>query len=129
MDKDNGLFEVLTTEQLLEVLSKDEEKLSGELKELRKFHEAAWEEYGSELCAEEMFREEGAVAKKILRIQKIKEVVSSRKLNGQMLKQILSDLDTLIARTEEMQASFAKDKEALSEEKTLFTGLLDIVSK
>jgi len=129
MSESKRIFEVLTTAQLLEVLLKEEEKLSGELKELRKFHKAAWEEYGSELCSTEMSRNENTIAQKILRIKKMKEIVSSRKLNGQMLKQILSDLDDLLKKADEMQISLKKDIEALNEEKTLFTGLLEIVSK
>lgn len=129
MSENKGLFESLTTEQLLEVFSKEEEKFSAELTELRKFHKAAWEEYGSELCAEEMFRKESAVTKKILGIQKMKEIVSSRKLNGKMLKIILTDLDGLMARADELRASLNKDKEALNEEKDLFASMMEIVSK
>lgn len=129
MAETERLLEVLTTEQLLEVLLKDEEKLSGELKELRAFHKAAWEEYGSELCAEEMFRKESAIANKISKIKIMKEIVSSRKLNGKMLKEILIDIDRLIARADELRASLNKYKEALNEEKSLFTSMMEAVSK
>lgn len=129
MSGGEGLFEALTTEQLLEIFSRDEEKLSGELKELREFHSAAWREYGSELCGEEMFRKESAIVKKISKIKIMKETVSSRKLNGKMLKEILIDIDRLIARADELRASLNKDKEALNEEKSLFTSMMEIVSK
>ena len=129
MTKEKDLFEVLTAEQILEILSRDEERLSGELRELRKFHSAAWAEYGSELCSGEMQRNEGAVANKISKIRKMKEIVLSRKLNGQMVKIILADLGGLIVRAEELREFLNKDKEALAAEKDLFTDLLDIVNK
>lgn len=129
MAENKSLFEILTSEQIIAVLSKEEDKLSGELTELRKFHQAAWLEYGSELCSGEMLGKESAIAKKILGIQKMKEIVSSRKLNGKMLKEILIDIDRLIARADELQASLNKDKEALNEEKSLFTRMMEVVSK
>lgn len=129
MSEGESLFEVLTTEQLILVLSKEEEKLSGELKKLEAFHKAAWEEYGSELCSVEMLGKENAIAKKISRIKAMKEIILSRNLNGKMLKQVLADIDDLLSKADEMQASLNKDKEAVNKEKSLFIDLLGIVSK
>ena len=54
-----------TKEEIIVLLRQKEAELAEELRKMEEFHKAAWEQYGSELCAGEMLDNERKVVKNI----------------------------------------------------------------
>lgn len=56
-------------EEIIAALTKEKDRLENELRKMREFHHAAWQEYGSELCSGEMSRDEKRLADRVVRLQ------------------------------------------------------------
>ena len=58
-----------TKEDIIAVLRQKEAELAEELRKMREFHKAAWEQYGSELCAGEMTEKERKLEAQLLSVR------------------------------------------------------------
>lgn len=90
-------------------LNEKQVALLAKLNELRSFNAAAWAEYGSELCATEMFRNEQSIAAEIIANKRIKDLLNAF-LNGTIVIEEEQALRRLIDTTEQRIRALRDDE-------------------
>lgn len=84
----------------IDELKKEKAALNQRLEEERNFHIAAWNEYGSELCAGEMADNEAAIAKKIADVSKKINILEQYLIGGFSAEERARLLELIAANSE-----------------------------
>ena len=108
-----------TKEEIIVLLRQKEAELAEELRKMEEFHKAAWEQYGSELCAGEMLDNERKVVKNIERNKKLLDYFNRRSVDDLEIRFFLETIRESDAKAES-EIAFWQKQLLYSQENRLF---------